>query len=466
MRRRFTLPLLLLGLLTLPVAADPDPNILYTTRKEFVRVSPPHPLTLNAHIDKFAYDPLGLEVACTGEETQAGQTTYFVKTLDARTGKELHRLTMTVPQYTEARFNLLGWTPSGKYLLLERTQPKDDGTNDSITDLVRWDLSADPPKLRVIDPAGNFSGEVVSGVENPRISPDDHWLLFRLHYRTPTAEGKPGPLQWTELIYDAEQDTYRSLPLPSGEYAASWTDNSHLLVLSHSQDDKQQQQMDVITGKISSLKDQPGAEDPALCKQFPDLSLTVDYKTQVDSTQSGAMASTLLWVRCNLRQHRPLSTVGAGITMGNDNPQAVWSPTGRQIAYLNHGDLYVSDVALVPSDGLAHEKMALGLPLTCREERAIAASDLKQIGLGIMQYTQDYDETFPPAEGVDEALLPYIKDRHVFGIGTVHWNYHTPDNLSMAAMDAPADYVMGTMDLPCGQIILYGDGHVKEMAKE
>ena len=463
MRRRFTLPLLLLGLLTLPVAADPDPNILYTTRKEFVRVSPARPLTLNAHIDNFAYDPLGLEVACTGQEISGEQVTYFVKTLDVRTGKELHRLTLTVPQYTEARFDLRGWTPSGKYLLLERTQPKDDGSSESATDFVRWDLSADPPKVRSLDTAAyvpdGMQGLPIYGY--PLVSPDRRWVMFRQTYKAPDTDGKMGAGGISYVLYDPEQDTFRLLVLPSKAACYGWADKSHLGFWVK----ENRRQIDVVTGQISLAPAATAAPLPA-SRQYPDLTIGTEDKIQRETEGSGQFPSRIVWVRSVPRLKQPLSSVGAGVTMGEDDPQAVWSPTGKQIAYLNHGDLYVSDVALVPSDGLAEEKMALGLPLTCREERMLASSDLKQIGLGIMQYTQDYDETFPPAEGVDEALLPYIKDRHVFGIGTVHWNYHTPENLSLAAMDAPADYVMGTIDLPCGQIVLYGDGHVKEMTKE
>jgi prepilin-type processing-associated H-X9-DG protein len=33
----------------------------------------------------------------------------------------------------------------------------------------------------------------------------------------------------------------------------------------------------------------------------------------------------------------------------------------------------------------------------------------------------------------------------------------------MAAMEAPADTILGTIDLPCGRVALYADGHVKSL---
>lgn len=460
MRRRFALPLLLLGLLALPVAADPRPDILYTSRKEFVRVSPPRPLTLNAHIDKFAYDPLGLEVACAGSETQVGQTTYFVKTLDIRTGKELHRLTMTMPQYTDARLEMLGWTPSGKYILLERTQPRPEEVGEgSITRLERWDLSADPPKVLPV----NEDFPVPEGTHVDTIShfasPHDRRVLLVGYYALGNS------LHNAYQVYDAEQDTSRTLTLPQGtEMLLRWTNDSHLLV--QSGQNQERQRLDVVTGQLSPLNTETD-DDPAVSKQYPDLALEMERRRQADTQGGGGFDSRILWVRCTLRLKQPLSSVGAGLTMSAEDPQAVWSPSGTQVAFLSHGDLYVTDLMpSPPGEHLIQEKQALGLPLTCPEERELAMNNLKKIGLGLIMYTQDHDEHYPAAAGVEEAIIPYIKDRTVFSVGTIYWAYHAPKDLSLAAMESPSETVMATTTLPCGQVTLMGDGHVKIVAKE
>lgn len=54
--------------------------------------------------------------------------------------------------------------------------------------------------------------------------------------------------------------------------------------------------------------------------------------------------------------------------------------------------------------------------------RSSCASNLKQVGLGVMQYTQDYDETFPVGDsssgnrgnGWGGQVYPYIKSAQVF----------------------------------------------------
>lgn len=467
MRRRFALPLLLLGLLALPVDADPRPDILYTTRREFVRVSPPRPLTLNVHLTQFAYDPLGLEVATVGSETTGDTTTYFVKTLAVKNGREFHRLTFTTPaDGPAAGFLLQGWSPSGKYLLVQRITLDPNGIGEYTEEYLRWDLSVDPPVVKVIDPAGHIPVGAQPRSTSPPLESDDPgrsrhpYLAWRQEFRTPDADGKLGPLQTTYLLYDVERDTYRSLSLPLETHSDTWIDDSHLGVWQEGV----KRRLDVVTGQISPLLTSSQKNPIAASKQYPDLVLESETRPQTAVTGGGGFVSHIVWVRSTSRQKQPLSVVGAGITMGKEDPQAVWSPTGKQLAFLNHGDLYVTDIALVPaSESMADEKYALGMRLSCPEERKLAASNMKQIGLGLMQYTQDYDETYPTGDGIDEKLMPYIKSRSVFSIGSVHWAYQTPNDLSLASMDSPAETVMGTMTLPCGQVVLYADGHVKEL---
>jgi hypothetical protein len=49
--------------------------------------------------------------------------------------------------------------------------------------------------------------------------------------------------------------------------------------------------------------------------------------------------------------------------------------------------------------------------------KTVSLSNLKQLGTGLLMYSQDYDEVFPPmktAAGVKKLLSPYIKDDSVF----------------------------------------------------
>ncbi len=94
--------------------------------------------------------------------------------------------------------------------------------------------------------------------------------------------------------------------------------------------------------------------------------------------------------------------------------------------------------------------------------RASCQSNLKQIGLGILQYTQDYDEAFPQAAMRDAPYLgwiqiiqPYIKSYQLFqcpsesnaGVIPVHAYYPAGDQtdyfLNGLIGDPPGNYLVG-----------------------
>lgn len=46
--------------------------------------------------------------------------------------------------------------------------------------------------------------------------------------------------------------------------------------------------------------------------------------------------------------------------------------------------------------------------------RASCQSNLKMLSLGMLQYTQDYDERYPPAKQWHDAIMPYVQDEKLF----------------------------------------------------
>lgn len=467
-RRLLTSVLPLLALFAFPALADQPPNnlrpdILYTSKGEFLKVGPMRPLTLNAHVEQFEYDPLGIEAAIVGSETQGDQTVHFVKTIDVRNGHELNHLSITGPAGDgRSGFLLLGWSVSGKYLILQKFTPATQDTETSLGEYLRWDLGANPPALRPIDtetplPQG---AQAVPGGGIPIPSPSRRWIVFRQYFHMPDAEGKPGPQQTTYLLYDPEKDMFRTLALPPGSNTYSWTDRSHLRLRQGSESVR----FNVVTGQISPLPAGPDTDAPAASKQYPDLTLDLEHRFLEDGRGSGShLEACIVWIR-RTPTGKPLGAAAAGLTPSRDDPQAVWSPTGRQAAFVSNGDLCVSDLAAA-TELLPQEKTAVGLTLTCAEERSLAAERLKRIGLALVQYAQDNDEKYPSAAGVEEILYPYLKMRDVFSVGKNHWVYHPTPNLSLASIKSPADTVQGTIDLPCAHIVLFYDGHVKEFLK-
>ena len=83
-----------------------------------------------------------------------------------------------------------------------------------------------------------------------------------------------------------------------------------------------------------------------------------------------------------------------------------------------------------------------------KAEQVSSLSNLRQIGLGIIQYSQDHDEKFPDADNWVDEVMPYIKNKAVFhdpsAPANEKWSYAYNRNLSgvsLAQSDSPADTV-------------------------
>ena len=83
---------------------------------------------------------------------------------------------------------------------------------------------------------------------------------------------------------------------------------------------------------------------------------------------------------------------------------------------------------------------------------------LKQTGLALMMYAQDYDENYPhdPAS-VKEAVFPYLMSRDV--LADFIYTYTGPTGLNQIGQ--PSTTPLGYIPSPGGRAIVYGDGHVK-----
>lgn len=107
------------------------------------------------------------------------------------------------------------------------------------------------------------------------------------------------------------------------------------------------------------------------------------------------------------------------------------------------------------------------------DPKEATVSDMKQLGLAFIQYTQDYDEKLPPmktAAAAKTALFPYAKSDSVFEQPQTHALFQPNTSLSgrsLATFNDPASMVIYYEAAPedDGQrAVLFLDGHVKRMA--
>jgi prepilin-type processing-associated H-X9-DG protein len=105
---------------------------------------------------------------------------------------------------------------------------------------------------------------------------------------------------------------------------------------------------------------------------------------------------------------------------------------------------------------------------------ASCQSNLKQFGLGMMMYVQDYDERFPPMKlnlQAQNRVYPYVKNRNVYSCpetGTAYLTNPALNYVYLAQVPSPASTMMLRDAQPQttdsgkpGWNVAYADGHVK-----
>lgn len=128
------------------------------------------------------------------------------------------------------------------------------------------------------------------------------------------------------------------------------------------------------------------------------------------------------------------------------------------------------------ADELADSKKAAAdtTSLISENTNAQSASNLKQIGLALTQYTQDSDEVFPPmksAAQAQKALMPFVRDAAIFVQPETKQPYQTNPLLSgrsLAVVDAAAEtvaYFEAAPDSDGMRAVLFTDGHVKRISE-
>ena len=110
-----------------------------------------------------------------------------------------------------------------------------------------------------------------------------------------------------------------------------------------------------------------------------------------------------------------------------------------------------------------------------KARQASCASNLRQLGLGMLMYVQDYDEVLPPLKTIEAAqgaLSPYVRDESIFTQPDTDEPYMTNPILSgkkMAHITNAADMILFYEAKPAkdGTIgAAFLDGHAKRLTAE
>jgi prepilin-type processing-associated H-X9-DG protein len=467
----------------LPVFADAPGSLgpehgIYLGEGQVLAVESTRQLTLREDIQAYAFSPSGEKIAYVSYVEDHGEQYYALKVVDTwrhepevtlLTKQRLPKFIANPPEPT--LLEIVGWSGDDRFVLFQRdsSAPGEDDT--ALPPQIEMiDLSASTPQAKPI-PLGtkNHDGSLVD--IDASWSPDHDRLVIRR--RVTYLTEKPVRTEQNYWLYRPLTDQLQPLPLDPSCIVRGWRDGGHLLIKAVAKDTNSPlQNYELETGTLTEFVrpegwgkvplDNPiaplGAADP----KDPSLILEILAHRLNASRQDGLTPASTVWLRQNPAAGK-LSVLALGVITGKSPPQAQWSPTGKSIAFVAHGDVFLANLIKRPAN--QQERLAGGEPWRCPEDGTTAASNMKQIALGILQYTQDNDERLPTASEFRQAITPYLQDESLFSLGDCQFIYHAPKNLSYDIINAPADLIIGEMDTPCGRIVLYADGHVKNLGK-
>ncbi|MEO7716855.1 MAG: hypothetical protein ABIY70_11665 [Capsulimonas sp.] len=485
----------------LPVVADPFEDAMpgalgaghgiYVGDGRILDAAAPRQMTLRGHIMEFQYSPTGEKIAYEGLVLDHGEKSLAIKYVDPWRS-EPAEITVAKSkgwglhgQNPRDMVSMAGWSGDGRYLIVQRISATGGG------DLIQGsNLVSDPAGLEAVfesyDTLGDLSqpkivhvGIGMGGAMPSMIawSPDHTRVLVATDVANAEPSEDASPNCQSAVVYRPGDDSRQVISLAIDQAAMGWLDDQSLLVKRRSPQERDGKILFKysLAGGAEEATERPtgwplhhdqmlglGAFESSLIDpKSPDLSLEVVTRKLPDSENKETVEVSTIWLRSAGK--KKFASTPLGVTPGPDPPHAQWSPTGQAVAFVAHGDLFVTD--FVKRVASAREKLEAGEKLDCLEEREIVQTNLKQIGLGLMQYIQDYDEQLPPPSNVQDRIDPYIKRRSVFTLADSTFVYHPPVNLSLAATESPADFVIGEMDTPCAHNYLYLDGHVKSFDK-
>ncbi len=194
---------------------------------------------------------------------------------------------------------------------------------------------------------------------------------------------------------------------------------------------------------------QPLERRPARYQAPPTASLPLHVRIATQTAQEGQTTQKLaqLWLESVAKTEKPRALLCGDCSDGRI------LPGGDMVVYTSQGAAWA-----IPLVKLSKEEYATLNALALKAEQIVAFNNAKQVGLGLLMFAEDHNETLPSADDLNAgAIDPYLKNADVL----TGFNY-TYAGGPLADIANPATTELGYIDGPGGRIILYADGHVKQ----
>lgn len=445
---------------------------LYVGKGRMLSISTPRLLTKNAGVTEYMCAPNGLEVAFVG---QAGWVQSIgAVTLTGGPPRSLFSIDMWSPDdqddkpppdanpYGEVS-RMFGWSPDSRYVLADVYR-----FDLEQTELVSVDTGAQtsyslPLKSYIRTLSWNQDGSRIA-CDFVTTDTDARTVQYDIYILTPDLKTVAVIEAAVRHFGDKEKNECNDV---------GWLDSGTVAFRATANGSSTWSKADVASGARSELTSAPPelftSED-----RGPILSMSLGLSgvtLQVTTAGAGGQAASpggfqVITISSSAdlpsgKPNPPAILDSARAPNASFMPTAGYSGGVYHVLYVSWGDLRIADLST--RAGNATEKVQVGYPLSDDEKVEMAISDAKQIGLAILQYTQDNNENLPDQADFHDEVWPYLKAEEPFNPagGQLALVYDPPSDLSFAHIQDPATTEMGYVAVPGGRVVLFADGHVK-----
>ncbi len=196
---------------------------------------------------------------------------------------------------------------------------------------------------------------------------------------------------------------------------------------------------DPVAGSFNPIKELP---------KTPDLQPTARHEIAIKSTQQHIRDADVDTPVSALFAVSSFASNHSRMLICADADSGILSPDGKVVAYRAQGSSWIAPLKSYP---LEEFKVKVAIA-----QRATAMSNAKQLGLAIIMYAADMDETLPPQGDIQNLIKPYLLNDSLFQ--GFEYTY-TGGPLSHIA--SPAETQLGYVETSGGRAVIFSDGHVK-----
>jgi len=344
----------------------------------------------------------------------------------------------------DVRVNDVNWLPgSSKFVVQYSETKRDDQTGvirfESIVAMVSADGTA-----RILQRTNEdrLLANFVSPTA-PVVAVVD-WVYNHAGPNPDGAKALPPPNN-TVTIYKGTEEPPKTLKLPADFSSFEWGADGHAYVITRKLLTDQKKvittwnEMNLDTGAFTVLPVAPKFVTKPIAKNLTVFDQRFKITNGVDAAKTE---------NCVVLQTLDKSDQKSAIATA-DGSRGELAPNNESLAYISQGIAMVRPLVHMAKDDFIKARNAA--------IRTELLSNVKQVGLALIMYCNDYDDNYPSNKGNWQSQVdPYLKNMDIMN-GFVL----TFPGGSATAIESPAETQLGFIPGPGGKAVVFTDGHAK-----